>query len=293
MRFKKTALSPGSYRLPDGRTVSYSRTDLARLAQRAREMITAGLQIPVPWEHQNLVPLSEEEARAHKAKYNAGFVDNATVGPDGDLVLWLDIPGEDDAKRIPSVRFCSPEIRTDWRDGAGRLWKGPSLTHLALTPLPVQHQQRAGFQPVQMSNVIRLSLTDRVGESRMSARGVDIPADKRTAQRLDEAKLAALRQALEKLGVHLPIEADPSVDVNHFVDCLMSGLQTLHRAKNPAQYEEDRLRQEAEPAQFSLGGGAPSRQLSPAEVEALVNEHFASTGSIRADAPAPAHVRLR
>lgn len=154
--FTKDVLYPGTYRLLDGRRVSYTRADVKHLTQRLKDMTAAGLQVPVAWEHQD----GAKPSPAAAAKGNLGFALDAEETADGYLTAKLDIPADDDAKRLPSVRFVSPEIVNDFVDGSGRKWPGASITHIAVTPRPVQHRQKP-FQPVRMSqNTVRLSLGD-------------------------------------------------------------------------------------------------------------------------------------
>ena len=68
------------------------------------------------------------------------------------------MPSAEDAARLPSVRFVSPQIEPDFIDGDGREWDGPSIVHVAVTPRPVQHHQKP-FTPVRMG-VVRLALED-------------------------------------------------------------------------------------------------------------------------------------
>lgn len=169
--FEKDVLYPGRYRLADGRTVEYSRDDVAHLKQRLKDMAAAGIQVPVAWEHvDEAKPQTAEQRASNRAKWNLGFTLDADETTDGFLVAKVDVPGEEDAKRLPSVRFASPEIVENFTDGTGKVWPGKSITHIAVTPRPVQHNQQP-FKSVQLSGgVVRLSLTDRVGGDDQSVR---------------------------------------------------------------------------------------------------------------------------
>jgi hypothetical protein len=198
-KFWKDALYPGNYRLPDGRLRNYQSSDVTHLARRVKDMVARGLQIPLCWEHQaEAKPTrSPAEQLADRARLNLGFVEDARVSPEGYLEVLCDVPVEEDVKRLPAVRFVSPELCTDWTDGDGTRWPGRSLTHLAVTSRPVQHRQR-GFQPAadrlsqscSAADVERLSLGDYEGLAMPSnTGGVD---------------LAKVISALREKGIPLP-----------------------------------------------------------------------------------------
>lgn len=178
-KFWKDALYPGSYRLPDGRRRNYTPTDVVHLARRVKDMVARGLQIPLCWEHQaEAKPRPESEQLADRARLNLGFVADARVSPEGFLEVLADVPVEDDAKRLPAVRFVSPELCTDWIDGDGRKWPGRSLTHLAVTSRPVQHRQgsfRPAAERLSHAGVERLSLTDYEGLSMDMNGTIELP----------------------------------------------------------------------------------------------------------------------
>ena len=140
----KDILYPGLWHLRDGRKFHCSPQDLQHFKKRMLEMIQAGLPVPLSWEHQpRLKPGndSSDEARADRAKYCLG--DARDVRADsGFLETLVEVPDENDAKRLNSVRFVSPYIENDFVDSTGRKWDGPSITHIAVTPRPIQHTQR-------------------------------------------------------------------------------------------------------------------------------------------------------
>lgn len=168
--FVKDVLYPGTYHVPDGkggrRRIHYSRDDVGRLAERMKEMLEAGLQIPLAAEHQDKAkPLTVDERKAEWVKQlTLGWAADVELAPEGFLTTKVEVPVEEEAKRLPAARFVSPEIVNDFVDGTGRLWPGASITHLAVTPRPVQHKQQP-FRAVRMSHVVRLSLDQYAGES--------------------------------------------------------------------------------------------------------------------------------
>lgn len=162
----KDILYPGRWHCRDGRTFDCSPQEIPYFQQRMKDMVDAGLPIPLSWEHQpQLKPGddSSDEARANRAKFALGCARNARSSA-GFLEAELDVPLEEDRKRLPAVRFVSPFIEWDFVDGKGRKWEGPSITHIAVTPRPIQHTQ----QPFAMSHngakaPIALSIADYEG----------------------------------------------------------------------------------------------------------------------------------
>jgi hypothetical protein len=205
--FEKDVLYPGKYRLADGRTVEYTREDVGHLKQRLKDMTAAGLQVPVAWEHQDdAKQKSEAERRGERAKWNLGFALDADETAEGFLVTKVDVPGADDAQRLPSVRFASPEIVENYTDGTGKVWPGKSITHIAVTPRPVQHNQQP-FRSVQLSGgVVRLSLTDRLSEEKNKTKeegGGD-------GQSEADAKFQECLDCLRNDGYGLPDDTTPA-----------------------------------------------------------------------------------
>ena len=206
-KFTKDVLYPGTYRLADGRKVTYTREDCRHLAQRLADMKAAGLGVPVCWEHQDVEPA---DRLAHRAKGTLGWADEAKVAPDGYLEFGVDVPVQADADRMPAVRFVSPEISTDWTDGTGRLWPGKSITHLAVTPHPVQPGQKPFAARLsrggKVSDKVRLSLGDVMPDEKDDKKN-DKPKDKAGADKPSaDGSLSALIEALKEKGFMVPDE---------------------------------------------------------------------------------------
>lgn len=130
-----------------------------------------GIKVPLAWGHQpKALPAEADrlaESEYHKSRYNAGYVEDLDVTPDGALEMTGSTPGLQldpasgsltDPEAGTAIQEVSAGIR-DWRDGKGRLWKD-SLVHVALTPLPVWHGQD-GFRQAEPAGepVTQLSLT--------------------------------------------------------------------------------------------------------------------------------------
>lgn len=207
--YTKDVLYPGAYRLPDGRRVNYSRQEVERLAKRANEMLAHGLHIPVCWEHQDGIRVSRAERLADRARLNLGHVVAARAHPEGFLEIDIDVPNDEDAKRLPSARFVSPQFEFDITDSDDRKWDGRSLTHVAVTPRPVQHRQQP-FRPkaqealgVVSRAVERLSLDGYLGEKEKMAEENDTSADDGGAE---GGSLGDLIEALKGAGLSIPDE---------------------------------------------------------------------------------------
>ena len=99
------------------------------------EMLSSGLSIPVPYEHQtDHKPQNAAERAANQLKYNAGWVNKFEM-KDGKLFSVLDIQDEDAVNKLPkTIRFSSPWF-SSFTDGNGKAWKGV-ISHLALTSRP-------------------------------------------------------------------------------------------------------------------------------------------------------------
>jgi hypothetical protein len=235
-RVKKDIMWPGEVDLPDGRggrrRLRFTPQFVAHLGRRMRDMMAAGLSIPLAWEHQDEAKpqTPEEQARrkAEAAKLTLGRATAAELGPDGVVHGEFEVPLDEDARRLPSVGFVSPEIRWNFRDGTGRLWPGPSITHVAVTAKPVCHWQRpftqsavAASPAVALSlavsrlrrgpaaaspDLVRLSLTDlvpiRLGESAMP----ETSEKNKDQERQGDAGLRPLIEALREAGLTIPDE---------------------------------------------------------------------------------------
>lgn len=256
-KFLKDVLYPGTYTVSDGkggrRKVTYTRADVVHLAKRMKDMLEAQLSIPLAAEHQTQAkPLTAEERKAEWVKkLTMGYAEEAALAPEGFLTSVVEVPVEEDARRMPAVRFVSPEIQEDFVDGNGRLWPGASITHLAVTPRPVQIHQRP-FQPVQMS-CVRLSLTDyeapMADETTTPGEGGEGEGGKKGFD------LEALRKVLEEDGYAVP---DSITDPSDFLTHLYTAALSKKSAMDAAFGDDDE--EEVE----ETGGGSGSEPPTPA-----------------------------
>src|SRR5262245_3170246 len=154
--FRSLVLAPGRRcvgKNPDGskRYVTFTADYCRDKADRGNRMLAKGINIPVCWEHRadgKPRKLSKDDWASERAKGTAGSAKRFEVDADNRVFAVHEIPDDSDAKRAEVVRFCSPEINA-FTDGDGEDW-GEVITHIALTPRPVQHEQPP---------IARLSLT--------------------------------------------------------------------------------------------------------------------------------------
>lgn len=152
---EKDVLYPGRVVVPGpgGRPMSYTFTphDARHIARTANAQLADGWHQPLAWEHQDVEPvrlsqgetarLSQAEKDREFAKSVFGFAKAYRVGPDGRVRVTLAGTDPRDLEQFKKLRFVSPEIQWDWRDSDGRVWRGPSITHIAATARPVQRHQ--------------------------------------------------------------------------------------------------------------------------------------------------------
>ncbi len=137
---RKQLLAPGPVFIEDEETgkpvlVDIKQSHIDRWVNGSRQMLKAGLSIPVPYEHQSLKPMTEGERRAGQVKNNAGFVKDF-VRVSGKTYVDLDIPDEKEAAKLgKTIKYVSPDIEPRIVDGRGRVWEN-IISHVALTNRP-------------------------------------------------------------------------------------------------------------------------------------------------------------
>lgn len=144
---EKDVLYPGRVVVPGpgGRPLSYTFTarDAHQIARTGNAQLGDGWHQPLAWEHQDVQPvrLSQAETDRNFALNVFGYAKGYRVGPDGRVRVTLAGDDPKDLEQFKKLRFVSPEIQWDWRDSDGRVWPGPSITHIAATARPVQRHQ--------------------------------------------------------------------------------------------------------------------------------------------------------
>lgn len=162
MKIWKEVIRPGTYFYIDPDThkpasMTASDEDVRYWHDQGKEMLKAGLSIPIPLEHQpGMGAMTAAEKAAANLKNNAGFIEDYKIRSGNRLYGLHDIPDESLAKKLPStIKFTSPWFNS-FTDGSGKKWEGV-ISHVALTNRPRIVNQEP-FKPEE----IALSLTEPV-----------------------------------------------------------------------------------------------------------------------------------
>lgn len=146
----KDILRPGTYRLKNGRVVKFTTEDTANGLAQGKAMIAAGLNIPVALEHQSHATpeyLSDirwtDQQKADFVRNTVGHISDYRLAPGGVLEACHEFRTPEDAEIAAKARFVSPRIDEDAVDSKGRVWAGKTVSHVAVTPVPVQDGQSA------------------------------------------------------------------------------------------------------------------------------------------------------
>lgn len=143
-RVRKQVLAPGWYWTEKG-PVEFTSADVQHFCAQGKAMLAAGLDCPVPLEHQDdAKPLDRAARLARSVSHNTGFVADYAIEPDGSL--WADVDvnwlpeAKNDAEILhrlnTTIKFVSPEILPEFVAGDGTRFERV-ISHLALTPAPV------------------------------------------------------------------------------------------------------------------------------------------------------------
>jgi len=260
----KDVLYPGVIRKPGRDPLPLTGADIDNAVTAANTLIRDGYTIPFYWEHQpdeGPVKLSSEDKPAHVAKHTFGHVAEAFKDEIGVLQLKLHVEDDKDAERLPKVRFVSPELRKDWKDSEGRVWKGWTISHVAATPVPVQRQQK----PFDPTAAIRLSLADyyplSTGDADTYAGGKPSgngsPADGLDAGKPSSGNSGAMTKCLINLAKHgIKLPDDTSEEnlcerLNIVLDALPSDDEENDMPTDPEGDDVQEAR-EAQPIAMSL-----------------------------------------
>lgn len=276
-KLRKDTLYPQRYQLADGRWVEYTPDDVQHLGKRLKEMLSSKVPIPFYLEHsddEEPIPTRAWDYAADRTRNTIGWVGDGGLSPEGFLETVLEVPDEQDARRLPSVRFVSPQIETDFRDGDGHVWPGLSITHVAATARPIQMRQRPFTEASRLSltrcKKVRLSLGDtpmadeieggkktepEKDESPAPPPEMVIPPNREDelaeqAAHMEEANyLAEVLKDLEEDGYHLP----SNTNMENFIERLHTACLTKKGNPNTAKVEEEE-------------SGVPDPNTQPTEV---------------------------
>lgn len=155
-QIEKDVLYPGRVVVPGKkgpRSFTFKPADLAAIEATNNSKIADGWNIPLAWEHQNegpdkrkMLALSQAQRIAEQARGVFGCSTKFVIRQvDGKPRLRAILAGDDDADlaQFAKVKHVSPEIAWDWMDSDGKVWAGPTITHIAATARPVQRHQDA------------------------------------------------------------------------------------------------------------------------------------------------------
>lgn len=231
--FRKDILKVGKYHTAGG-PVEFTRDDLVAFRDNFRAMKSAGLHVPVIFEHAmpgsaDGAPQSARDKAAERVKHGAGWIDQMDVTKDGRLVAQLSAT-PDAAKKLSdgSVRFVSPEIRRNWSDGSGNEWSNV-VSHVALT----HHPRNTDQTEFVALSCFQLSMDDLEEEKDKSSEEAnpDLPKDVETDQEFD-----ALLAQLAATGLPLASNTTPETLVHDLLIALKVSADA--KAKSDADKEE-------------------------------------------------------
>ena len=225
--YRVPVLIPGTYRLspspgyPKGRRVTYSRADAEHAANQGKQMLKAGLSVPLCWMHPDEAEpayLSNDPVRRknHSADWLArgyfGEAKDYTVDPNGTVVALCEIADPEDAHQFQKVGRVSPSLLHDWMDEREKVWPGLSILHIGATPKPIQRDIGRVRPAAYLSQPIhRPAVRSRNGERILLSFPANITRSNDMADEIDDgadegagdgqvAKVAAL---LKRKGLHL------------------------------------------------------------------------------------------
>ncbi len=269
-RFEKDILRVGNWHLPDGRVFRATPERVRHLGQRLSEMLQAGLQIPLAFEHQEATgPMTADEAAAAlraKVQRTLGHAMSAKLDEDGETILGLfEVPVDADGDSLLRNRFVSPEVVQNFRDGNGRVWPGESISHVAVTPRPVQHRQSAAVEVAALSHGRRLRYPVRLSwdayqPTRLSSEDAPVNAKTdadlagedlagRTMATPAEPEKAELQEAIEALagvGLHLP----KGTDRDNILHAIIAAARTAAGGEDEDQDQDEDQGAGAEPVEI-------------------------------------------
>lgn len=162
-RFVKDLIQAGTFHPPGRERVTFTDADIEQMMVNGRAMLSAGVNVPLAWDHEPTAkPRTPSEVAAHRAKNTLGNVADFRFSPDGRLEVLAAVDDDADGKQVLKTKFVSPGLQQNFKDGNGTVYPGWSVIHAAVTPRPVNADQRP-FQQLShgaTGKIVCLSLAD-------------------------------------------------------------------------------------------------------------------------------------
>lgn len=140
MLFKKAFGKDGVYHTPQG-PIELNRGLKMEMIRNFNLALQNGLKVPLTWDHVNIYAHDQDDVPFWRCKDIAGWVKQLSLRPDGQLEALVDVPLDEDAKKIgTTVQEVSPVIHEEFIDGKKRAYR-PFMGQLALCMYPVEPGQ--------------------------------------------------------------------------------------------------------------------------------------------------------
>lgn len=191
-RIWKDGLLRGTWVTTKGQVFNCTDADLDYFKGRTKAMMANGFKPPWTFEHQqdndtDPTKLSSSDYLARWSKNTGGHIEDVRIATDGSALEFLMDIDEADIPTLESIKFVSPDLRTNWRDTYGPemdehgpFWPGMSIAHVAVTPIPVQYPQKpfnfdvsAAMSLSQAS--VSVSLSSAIFQLSAGPKGKDMP----------------------------------------------------------------------------------------------------------------------
>lgn len=218
-RFLKEIFRPGIY-WKDGKRIVVNADDVARRRDSLKSLHAAGLRAPVIYEHVPADPNQIEGIPATPEELELSDVMKLTVGKscgddprscvinaEGGLDVVIEVSDPTAAAQLASgsIEHVSPELRPAWQNAKTGQTFREIISHIALTHLPIQLDQRPGFQQLSAtpfgrldSGILQLSRADLITGSKMATAAT--PIKTRKPGKLKKSDVLALQNYVMQLS---------------------------------------------------------------------------------------------
>lgn len=293
MKFKQQlALKPGRYYL-NGQFRELTPEKIKNFVDNTKRLLSAGNGVTVQLEHPDADSPERlpRDKRAQKLKNQVGWLDDISIGKDGEMLYSFSVNDAEIAKKIEekTIKATSPHLATKpWDDGKGNVYE-EFVAHVALTARPRNTDQTAP-EPAEVGGM-SFSLedyvdginefgdfgsdegkddddSDSIPESKESSEpsgsseenaeskpNPDLPAEESDSEMVQRQQWEAIRSYLDKIGIALP--ADTTTE--NFMPRLLAALMTFDKASQKKEEEaaaeskeNEQVVEENPPLQFSL-----------------------------------------